>query len=296
MLKSRFKTRVVGAGSYKRLGTFIFSALLLLGLAACGAVTGAANSTAGTVKEQELVVFAAASLNKALSELANTFNTQNPDVKLIFTFDSSGTLKTQIQEGADCDVFISAGQKQMDQLDLNANVEVNSEGLDFVDSGSRFNLLENQIVLVVPAGNPAGIRSFNDLNVEKVNLMTICNEDVPVGQYAAEMLNYLDIYTELNEAGKISFASNTTEAALQVAEGSVDCGIVYRTDVASSPDPSKLEIIAAAPVGSVTPAVYPAAVMKNSKNKETAAVYLDFLRSPEAQAILEKYGFVTKLD
>ncbi|MBP5165785.1 MAG: substrate-binding domain-containing protein, partial [Oscillospiraceae bacterium] len=111
----------------------------------------------------ELIVFAAASMTETLSELGDKYMADNDGVKLIFSFESSGTLKTQIQEGADCDIFISAGQKQMNQLDINADPSVNTEGLDFILEGTRFNILENKVALAVPEGNPAGINSYDDL-------------------------------------------------------------------------------------------------------------------------------------
>ena len=128
--------------------------LLALFLCACGGGSGA---------EVELTVFAAASMQEVLAELGDTYMDDHADIRLIFNFDSSGTLKTQIQEGAVCDIFISAGQKQMDQLDAAAGAEVNTEGLDFVQPGTRFNLLENKVVLAVPEGNPANIQSYDDL-------------------------------------------------------------------------------------------------------------------------------------
>jgi molybdate transport system substrate-binding protein len=111
----------------------------------------------------ELTVFAAASMTETLTAIKSLYEAAHPNVTLVYNFDSSGTLKTQIQEGAECDVFISAGQKQMNQLDISASPDVNTEGLDFVLAGSRINLLENKVVLVVPDGNPANIKSFDDL-------------------------------------------------------------------------------------------------------------------------------------
>ena len=111
----------------------------------------------------ELLVFAAASMTETLTQIQKLYQTSHPNVTLVYNFDSSGTLKTQIQEGAVCDVFISAGQKQMNQLDITASTDINTEGLDFVLEGSRLNLLENKVVLVVPDGNSGKINSFDDL-------------------------------------------------------------------------------------------------------------------------------------
>lgn len=242
----------------------------------------------------ELYIFAAASMNKALPEIADAYNAVNPNVEFVFNFESSGTLKTQIIEGAYCDIFISAGQKQVNEIE--AGKEANTDGHDLILSDSRFNLLENQIVLVVPDGNPAGIESYDDLGTDKLNLLAIGNSDVPVGQYAAEILNWMGIYDQLNDAGKITFGTNTTEVTTQVAERAVDCGIVYKTDVASANDPSALKIIEAAPEGSVSRAIYPAAIVKGSENVDAAQAFLDFLKGPEASAILESYGFDTSVE
>ena len=246
---------------------------------------------AGCAKQEEapveLTVFAAASLNKVLPEIAEAYRAVAPNVAVAFTFDSSGTLKTQITEGAICDVFISAGQKQMDAIDR----EHNADGLDLVLAGSRVDLLENQVVLVVPKGNPAGIASFDDLATDRLRLMAIGNADVPVGQYAAEILTYLGIYDALNGAGKLTFGTNTTEVTSQIAEGAVDCGIVYKTDVASAADPSALEIVAAAPDGSVSRVIYPAAALRESAHPDEAKAFLAFLQGGEAAALLESYGF-----
>lgn len=241
----------------------------------------------------ELYVFAAASMNAALPEIAGAYAAVAPETELVFTFDSSGTLKTQITEGAYCDIFISAGQKQMNAIDK-ANTEVNTDGLDYILSDTRFNLLENQIVLVVPADNPADIQSFDDLATDKLSLLAIGNADVPVGQYAAEILTWMDVYDSLNNAGRITFGANTTEVTSQVSEGAVDCGIVYKTDVASSVNPDSLAIVAAAPEGSVSRAIYPAAIVNVSENVDAAQAFLDFLRGDEAKAILESYGFSTE--
>ncbi len=247
----------------------------------------------GAVKESvELIVFAAASMNAALPKIADLYIKANPHVNIAFTFDSSGTLKTQIVEGAYCDIFISAGQKQMNAID---KAKDNPDGLDYVVEGSRIDLLENQIVLVVPEDNPAKIESFDDLGTDKINLMAIGNSDVPVGQYAAEILTNLGFYDKLNEGKKITFGTNTTEVTTQVAEGAVDAGIVYRTDVASAVNPESLKIIAAAPEGSVSRAIYPAALISVSKHQEEAKNFLAFLQGEEAAEILQSYGFSTDI-
>ena len=132
-----------------------------VGFSPVGELKEAAEAAEGA--ETEIIVFAAASMTETLTAIKDTYEANHPGITIVYNFDSSGTLKTQIQEGAECDVFISAGQKQMNQLDINASTEVNTDGLDFVLEGSRLNLLENKVVLVVPDGNPAGLQSFDDL-------------------------------------------------------------------------------------------------------------------------------------
>ena len=154
----------------KKLFAMLMAAVMVLSLTACAAPAAEPAPTeepaAETVPEAEpleLIVFAAASMTETLNQIAEMYKAVAPNVTLIYNFDSSGTLKTQIQEGAECDLFISAGQKQMNQLDITANPEVNTDKLDFVLEGTRINLLENRVTLCVPEGNPKDIRSFDDL-------------------------------------------------------------------------------------------------------------------------------------
>lgn len=239
----------------------------------------------------ELVVFAAASMTETLNQIAEMYKEVAPDVTLTFNFDSSGTLKTQIQEGADCDVFISAGQKQMNQLDKSASAEVNTEGLDFVAEGTRMNLLENKVTLCVPEGNPAGISSFDDL-AEKLQsseiLLAMGNSDVPVGQYTQKILAFYKLNEEeLANAGKITYGTNVKEVTTQVTEASVDAGVVYCTD-AFSAGLTPVDYATAEMCGQV---IYPAAVLKDSKNADAAKAFLDYLAGDDAMKVFEGVGF-----
>ncbi|NCE64825.1 molybdate ABC transporter substrate-binding protein [Pseudoflavonifractor sp. 524-17] len=244
-------------------------------------------------EEVEIIVFAAASMTETLNEIAQDYKTVAPHVTLVFNFDSSGTLKTQIQEGAECDLFISAAQKQMNQLDAAKDAEGgNTEGLDYIRSDSRVNLLENKVVLVAPQGNPAGVTSFEDAATGKVQLMALGNSDVPVGQYSEEIFTYLGLWEQLNEGQKITFGTNVKEVTSQVAAGSVDCGVIYATDAASAiAAGDAIEVVAQAPEGSHAPVIYPAAVLKDAKYPDEAQAFLDYLRSSACTPVFESVGF-----
>ena len=255
------------------------------------ASSAAASSEAASGESVELIVFAAASLTETLNAIAETYSAENPGVTFSFNFDSSGTLKTQIQEGADCDLFISAGQKQMNQLDSTASAEVNTEGLDFVDAESRVDLLENKVVLCVPEGSDNGIDSFDSLAEHlKAEDILFCmgNSDVPVGQYTQKILAYYDLdEAALAAAGVITYGSNVKEVTTQVSEASVDAGVVYCTDAYSA---------GLTPVDEATKemcgqVIYPAAVMKNALHAEAAKEFLAYLRTDKAATVFESVGF-----
>ena len=255
------------------------------------ASSAAASSEAASGESVELIVFAAASLTETLNAIAETYSAENPGVTFSFNFDSSGTLKTQIQEGADCDLFISAGQKQMNQLDSTASADVNTEGLDFVDSDSRVDLLENKVVLCVPENGDKGIDSFDSLAEHlKAGDILFCmgNSDVPVGQYTQKILAYYQLdEAALAAAGVITYGSNVKEVTTQVTEGSVDAGVVYCTDAYSA---------GLTPVDEATKemcgqVIYPAAVMKNALHAEAAKEFLAYLRTDKAATVFESVGF-----
>ncbi|MCL2033381.1 MAG: molybdate ABC transporter substrate-binding protein [Oscillospiraceae bacterium] len=239
----------------------------------------------------ELIVFAAASMTETLEEIAVLYANAAPNVKLVFNFDSSGTLKTQIQEGAYCDLFISAGQRQMDQLDMKASDEVNTEGLDFVLADTRIDLLENKVTLVVPVENPKNINSFDDMAAALSSgdiLMAMGNSDVPVGQYTQRILQYYNLDEEaLANSGVITYGSNVKEVTTQVAEASVDCGIIYCTDAFSA----GLEIVDSATADMCGQVIYPAAVLNISNHIDAAKEFLDYLTGSEAMSVFEKVGF-----
>lgn len=259
--------------------------------AGSGAASASASQTETEGEPVELTVFAAASLTETLNQIAEDYKAVAPNVTLTFNFDSSGTLKTQIQEGAVCDVFLSAGQKQMDQLDKTADASVNTEGLDFVAEGTRVNLLENKVALCVAEGSDASIASFDDLAkaLESSDiLMAMGNSDVPVGQYTQQILAYYGLDEEaLANAGKITYGSNVKEVTTQVTEGSVDCGVVYCTD-AYSAGITPVDYATEEMCGQV---IYPAAVLNISQHSEEAQAFLDYLQTDAAMQVFEEVGF-----
>ena len=239
----------------------------------------------------ELIVFAAASMTETLTQLGDDYMKEHKNVTIQYNFDSSGTLKKQIQEGADCDIFISAGQKQMNQLDKDASADVNTEGLDFVLEGTRFDILENKVALVVPEGNPAGINSYEDLKAKLADgsiKMAMGNSDVPVGQYTQKILAYFGLNEdELAAAGALTYGSNVKEVTTQVSEAAVDCGIIYATDAYSA----NLKIVDTATKDMCGQVIYPAAVMKTTKNEEAAKAFLKYLTEDTANKVFEGVGF-----
>lgn len=246
------------------------------------------SDSAAPAEEVELIVFAAASMTETLTEISELYKEVAPNVTLTFNFDSSGKLKTQIEEGADCDVFISAAQLQMNQLDSAADPSVNTDGLDFVLQGTRFNLLENKVALTVPDGNPAGIESFQDLTTDKLTLLAIGNSDVPVGQYTLEILEYLGTSAEeLEAAGKITYGGNVKEVTTQVTEAAADAGIVYATDAFSA----DLTVVDTATSEMCAQVIYPAAVLNVSQHQDEAKAFLEYLQSDEPIAVFESVGF-----
>lgn len=286
---------MAGSGITRR--SFVSAAVAAagLGLAACGSAQSQTQSTSSTAAgptptAKTLTVFAAASLTESLTEAGELFKAANDGVGISFNFDSSGTLKTQIQEGADCDVFISAGQKQMNQLDAGA-ASGNSEGLDLINHDTRFDILENKVTLCVPEGNPKAIQGFDDM-VQKLRahdiLLGMGNSDVPVGQYTQKILAYYNLdETELAGAGCITYGTNVKEVTSQVFEAAVDCGVIYKTDATSA----NLTMVDEATEEMCGRVVYPAAAIKNAPQPELAASFLDFLKTKDAGDCFEKVGF-----
>ena len=288
----------------RKIFALLIAAAMVLGLAACAAPaadepapateeTAAPEETVPEAEPVELIVFAAASMTETMNQIAELYKAKAPNVTLTYNFDSSGTLKTQIQEGAECDLFISAGQKQMNQLDITADPEVNTDKLDFVLEGTRINLLENRVTLCVPEGNPKDIKSFDDL-ADKLKegsvLMAMGNSDVPVGQYTQKILAFYGLDEEkLAKDGVITYGTNVKEVTTQVTEASVDCGVVYCTD-AFSAGLTPVDYATKEMCGQV---IYPAAVLNISGNQEAAKEFLAYLQTDEAMKVFEAVGFAS---
>ena len=278
----------------KKLFSLVLALSMALALTACSGSADTDSTTDDTTETTaepvELHVFAAASMQESLDQVIEAYKAVAPEVAVVATYDSSGTLKTQIQEGADCDVFISAAPKQMNQLDAEGGEE-NTEGLDLVNSATRLDLLENKVTLAVPEGNPKGIESFDQLAELLASgdvFLAMGNSDVPVGQYTQKIFTYYGLNEEtLASSGVLTYGSNVKEVTTQVFEGTVDCGVIYATDAFSA----GLTVVDEATAEMCGQVIYPAAVMKNSANPDAAKAFLDFLSTDEAMACFEAVGF-----
>ena len=279
----------------KKLFSLVLALSMALALTACGGSadtdsTTTDDTTETTAKPVELYVFAAASMQESLDQVIEAYKAVAPEVAVVATYDSSGTLKTQIQEGADCDVFISAAPKQMNQLDAEGGEE-NTEGLDLVNSATRLDLLENKVTLAVPEGNPKGIDSFDSLaeHLEVGDiLLAMGNSDVPVGQYTQKILAYYGLdESALTNAQCITYGSNVKEVTTQVREGSVDAGVIYCTDAYSA----GLTVVDEATPEMCGQVIYPAAVLQTSAHQDAARSFLDYLAADEAMSVFEAVGF-----
>ena len=278
----------------KKLFSLVLALSMALALTACSGSADTDSTTDDTTETTaepvELHVFAAASMQESLDQVIEAYKAVAPEVAVVATYDSSGTLKTQIQEGADCDVFISAAPKQMNQLDAEGGEE-NTEGLDLVNSATRLDLLENKVTLAVPEGNPKGIESFDQLAELLASgdvFLAMGNSDVPVGQYTQKIFTYYGLNEEtLASSGVLTYGSNVKDVAAQVSERTVDCGVIYATDAFSA----GLTVVDEATAEMCGQVIYPAAVMKNSANPDAAKAFLDFLSTDEAMACFEAVGF-----
>ncbi len=236
------------------------------------------NSTDNSLNGQEVNLAAAASLKNVFDDkLIPMFEQQHPGVKVTPTYASSGDLQTQIENGLETDVFMSAANKQMDAL-----IE---EGI--IDNDTNLQFLENKVVLIVPADSNSNISSFDDLKDVEGNIAIGDPESVPAGQYAQEVLNNTGIWDDVES--KLSLGKDVTEVLNQVAQGSADCGIVYSTDAKSTDD---VKVICEAPEDALdTPVIYPVAAVKDTNDTDATKAFMDFLQTKEAKDIFVEYGF-----
>ncbi len=279
----------------KKFLSLLLALTLALSLAACGTSNTPAADRSGSASGDDaepitLVVFAAASMTETLTEIAGNYKTVAPNVTLCFNFDSSGKLLTQIEEGALCDLFISAAPKQMNTLDgsLKDDAGKNPNGQDMLLEGSRLNLLENKVTLAVPEGNPKGIESFDQLADLLQNgevMLAIGNSDVPVGQYTQKIFAFYGI-DEAAITDQLTYGNNVKEVTTQVTEAAADCGIIYATDAFSA----GLTVVDSATAEMCGQVIYPAAVLKDGQT-EAAQAFLDYLQTEEAMAVFRIVGF-----
>ncbi len=245
---------------------FLFIVSLVLG--AC---------TLQKAKPVTLTLSVAASLTDAMNEIKELYKKENSGVELMLNFGSSGALQQQIEQGAPVDIFISAAPKQMDAL----------QQKNFLMEGSRHDLLENRMVLIVPRDSTA-INSFQDLARERVKKVAIgAPESVPAGKYAQEAIVSLGLWEQI--LPKVVYAKDVRQVLAYVETGNVDAGIVYQTDTKIS---DKVKVIAAAASQSHSPVLYPMAVIKGSKHSREAVEFTNFLMGEKAKKIFEKYGFI----
>ena len=280
----------------KKFLTLALTAVMALSLlTACGSKNDGANTDGDAqngenTESVDLIVFAAASMTETLNEIVGMYKEVAPDVTLTFNFDSSGKLLTQISEGADCDLFISAAPMQMNAMDgsLIGDTEKNPDGIDLIVTDSRVDLLENKVTLAVPEGNPKGIESFDQLaQLLKGGdvLLAIGNSDVPVGQYTQKIFAYYGL-DESAMTDCLTYGNNVKEVTTQVSEAAADCGIIYATDAFSA----GLEVVDSATAEMCGQVIYPAAVLKGEK-EEAARAFLAYLETDAAMTVFERVGF-----
>jgi molybdate transport system substrate-binding protein len=247
---------------------------------AAGKMASEESSETATVKSKEakeLTILAAASLTDVCNELKEKYEKEHPEVTLNLSYGSSGALQTQIEEGAPCDIFFSAAKKQMDAL--------NEASL--MDAASISDLLENRVVLVVPAEGGADITSFEDVSSDKVKMIGLGEpESVPAGHYAEEVFTTLGTLDAVK--AKANYGQDVRTVLTWVEEGDVDCGVVYATDAYTT---DKVKIIAEAPEGSCKKVIYPVGIVAASENKDTAADFIAFLKTDDVLKVFEGYGF-----
>ncbi len=276
------KRRITMKSMKKLLLVAILLAVVVVSVGSCSAgwfdFMSGGNSTDTSLDGQEVNLAAAASLKNVFDDkLIPMFEEKYPGVKVTPTYASSGDLQTQIENGLETDVFMSAANKQM-----NALVD---KGI--IDNATNLQFLENKVVLIVPADSDSNISSFDDLKNVEGNIAIGDPESVPAGQYAKEVLNNTGIWDDVES--KLSLGTDVTAVLTQVAQGSADCGIVYATDAKSTDD---VKVICEAPEDALdTPVIYPIAAIKDTNDTDATNAFMDFLQTQEAKDIFVEYGF-----
>jgi molybdate transport system substrate-binding protein len=268
---------------YKPILLLLLSIILTAVIIGCGQTTSTTTpsslptKTPPPITPVELNVSCAASVTDALTAINNLYMEQNKNIKIAVNFAASGTLQKQIEQGAPADVFISAAAKQMNALQ--------DSGL--ILDETRRDLLNNRVVLVVPADSTLDITDFMDLLNDDVKQVAIGDpEFVPAGTYGKQALELLEIYDKVQ--AKLILGSDVRQVLAYVESGNVDAGLVYSTDAAIT---TSVKMVADAPNEVNSKIVYPVAVTKSSQKVDPAKAYIGFLFGPDARAIFEKYGF-----
>lgn len=268
----------------------VLNIALLLALVLTGCTTAQATPTVAPATEEAvsaetepriLIVFAAASLTDAFTEIGENFQTANPNVTVTFNFAGSQALRTQLEEGAPADIFASANKTQMDAV----------IAASLITEGTQQNFLTNKLVVILPADNPAGLSKLEDLANPGIKLV-LAAEEVPVGNFARQALDLMNgpFGTDFKDkvlANVVSNEDNVKQVVTKVELGEVDAGIVYTSDAIAAPELQTIEI----PSELNVVAKYPIAPLLNSEHADVAQAFIDYVLSDKGQAILEKWGF-----
>jgi len=229
--------------------------------------------------DNEIIVSAAVSLKNAFEDTGRIFRERHPDAKLLFNFGASGDLARQIEAGAPVDVFASAAQKDMDDLDRKG----------MIVKGTRKDFAGNGIVLIIPIKSAIHPTSFNDLRRGKIQKIALGNpKTVPAGRYSEEVLRYFDLWDAVKD--RLIFAENARQVLDYVARGEVDAGMVYSTDAFIRA--KEVKIVAEAPIESHQPVIYPIALVKGSRKEFLSKEFILIVVSKDGKKVLEKYGFI----
>lgn len=254
-----------------------FMSIVVLAMLILGACRGARSNS----EPHTLTVYAAASLTDAFTEMGKGFESSHPGVIVAFNFGGSQNLRTQIEQGAPVDVFASANAKEMDAL----------VAQNMLQTGGSKVFLTNQLVVILPKENPAGIDSLEDLGTPGLKLV-LAAEEVPAGRYAREILEKLNAmfgaeYRDKVLANVVSNEDNIRQAVTKVQLGEADASIVYVSDAVAVPELQRIEI----PSDMNVIAEYPIARLAGSSNPELANDFIEYVLSPDGQAMLKKWGF-----